>query len=200
MVFLFLGDLRRTLIVGVSIPLSVLVTFALMGLGGLTLNIMTLGGLALGVGIVVDSTIVMLENVYRHQRMGQSWDVAGKEAAAEVNSAIVASTSTNLAAILPFLFISGLVGLLFKELILTITAAIAAAMVVALTLAPALAARVPAAEVGSVRRGIDAVMQELQSLYARAIQFSDELILKEFFVDGSRFRTGTVPFPQSSYR
>jgi multidrug efflux pump subunit AcrB len=71
---------------------------------------MTLGGLALGVGLLVDNTIVMLENIYRHQRMGEGDLDAGTHAAGEVNSAIVASTSTNLAAVLPFLFIGGLTG------------------------------------------------------------------------------------------
>lgn len=135
-VFLFLGDLRRTLIVGSAIPLAVLVTFAIMALGGLTFNIMTLGGLALGVGMLVDNTIVMLENIQRHQQAGEHGATAGAAAAQEINSAIVAATSTNLAAILPFLFIGGLVGLLFRELIFTISAAILASMVVALTLVP----------------------------------------------------------------
>lgn len=166
-VYLFLGNLRRTLIVGTAIPLSIVVTFTLMALFGLTLNIMTLGGLALGIGMVVDSTIVMLENIYRHQREGEGGAEAAEHAAREVNSAIVASTSTNLAAIIPFLFISGLIGLLFKELIFTITAAIFSAMAVALTLAPALAARVPVTAKGGIFRSlIDAVMGRLQNGYA----------------------------------
>ena len=70
-VYLFLGNLRRTLIIGSAIPIAIMVTFVIMGLGGLTLNIMTLGGLALGVGLIVDNTIVMLENIYRHQRQGE---------------------------------------------------------------------------------------------------------------------------------
>ncbi|MBF0447882.1 MAG: efflux RND transporter permease subunit [Magnetococcales bacterium] len=165
-VYLFLGNLRRTLIVGTAIPLSVVVTFTLMGLFDLTLNIMTLGGLALGVGMVVDSTIVMLENIYRHQTLGKPGVLAGEQAAIEVNSAIVASTSTNLAAIIPFLFISGLVGLLFKELIFTITAAIFSAMIVALTLAPSLGARVPLSHnQGRFRQLIDGSMDRLQEAY-----------------------------------
>ncbi|MBF0193526.1 MAG: efflux RND transporter permease subunit [Magnetococcales bacterium] len=167
-VYLFLGNLRRTLIVGTAIPLSVVVTFTLMGLFDLTINIMTLGGLALGVGMVVDSTIVMLENIYRHQKEGKSGIVAGELAAGEVNSAIVASTSTNLAAIIPFLFISGLVGLLFKELIFTVTAAIFSAMIVATTLAPSLGARVDVNNNDSqFRQLIDKIMERLQQGYAK---------------------------------
>lgn len=146
-VFIFLGDWRRTLVIGSAIPIALMVTFIFMAWGGLTLNIMTLGGLAVGVGMLVDSAIVMLENIARHQH--DSHDNAEKDeliapaidAAREINSAIVASTSTNLAAVLPFLFISGLVGLLFRELIFTIAAAMLAAMLIALTLVPALAAR-----------------------------------------------------------
>ena len=169
-VYLFLGDIRRTLVVGTAIPLSILVTFALMDVAGLTLNIMSLGGLALGVGMVVDSTIVMLENVYRHQRMGKTALAAGRDAAAEVNSAIVASTSTNLAAIVPFLFVSGLVGLMFKELILTITAAIFASMVVALTLVPAFGSRVPTGQKSRVRDSVDRSMAFLQDIYGKFLR------------------------------
>jgi multidrug efflux pump subunit AcrB len=140
-VYVFLGSVRGTLIIGSAIPISIMVTFVIMALGGLSLNLMTLGGLALGIGMLIDNTIVMLENIERHQREGESGMVAAEHAAAEVNGPIVAATSTNLAAVLPFLFISGLVGLLFRELIFTITAAIVASLVVALTLVPALAAR-----------------------------------------------------------
>jgi CzcA family heavy metal efflux pump len=142
-VYFFLGDLRRTLIIGTAIPLAIVITFIIMEITGLTLNIMTLGGLALGIGMLVDSTIVMLENISRHQQQdadSSSLDPA-LQAANEVNSAIVASTSTNLVAVLPFLFMSGLVGLLFKELIITISAAIVSSMLVSLTIVPSLAAR-----------------------------------------------------------
>ncbi|MDH5785669.1 MAG: efflux RND transporter permease subunit [Chromatiales bacterium] len=164
-VFLFLGDLRRTLIIGSAIPLAVMVTFALMELGGLTFNIMTLGGLALGVGLLVDNTIVMLENIQRHQQMGEARAEAGAEAAREINSAIVAATSTNLAAILPFLFIGGLVGLLFRELIFTISAAILASMVVALTVVPAWAVQLRLDGQSSLSHSMHQIMDRLQGYY-----------------------------------
>ena len=165
-VYLFLGSIRRTLIIGSAIPIAILVAITLMSGVGLTLNIMTLGGLALGVGMLVDSTIVMLENIYRHQRGGERGTGAAAAAAAEVTSAIFASTSTNLAAVLPFLFIGGLIGLLFQELIITISAAIMASMVVALTLVPALAARIPAGKEGWLRRVINRALEKLQDGYA----------------------------------
>jgi CzcA family heavy metal efflux pump len=180
-VYIFLGNLRRTLIIGSAIPIAIMVTFVIMGLGGLTLNIMTLGGLALGVGLIVDNTIVMLENIYRHQRQGEGDLAAGTHAAQEVNSAIVASTSTNLAAVLPFLFIGGLTGLLFRELIYTISASILASLAIALTLVPALAARVHTLDTGRLRHRVDAGMRWLQERYAglvdRALGFPYRVIL-----------------------
>ncbi len=170
-IYLFLGSLRRTLIIGTAIPISILATFVIMGLGGLTLNIMTLGGLALGVGMLVDNTIVMLENITRHQQSGEPPVAAGRNAAAEVNSAIVASTSTSLAAVLPFLFVSGLVGLLFRELIFTISAAILASLIVALTLVPSLAARVSDREGGRLRDRVDAMTDRIRAAYSRVVDW-----------------------------
>jgi multidrug efflux pump subunit AcrB len=168
-VYIFLGNLRRTLIIGSAIPIAIMVTFVMMGMGGLTLNIMTLGGLALGVGLIVDNTIVMLENIYRHQCQGEGDLEAGRRAAEEVNSAIVASTSTNLAAVLPFLFIGGLTGLLFRELIFTISAAILSSMVIALTLVPSLAAKVHSKESSSLRITVDRGVNWLQEAYVALV-------------------------------
>lgn len=166
-VYLFLGNLRHTLIIGSAIPIAIMVTFAIMSIGGLTLNIMTLGGLALGIGMLVDNTIVMLENISRHQQTDHTdRDSSAVTAATEVNSAIVASTSTNLAAVLPFLFIGGLVGLLFRELIFTISAAIVASMVVALTLVPALASHAPISGRHALRQRIDQFVNTLRRHYA----------------------------------
>ena len=142
-VLLFLGSVRKTLVIGLAIPLAVLATFALMGMSGLTLNIMSLGGLALGVGLLVDNAIVMLENIYRHRGLpgGEDPEEAAHSGAAEVTSAVVAATLTNLAAVVPFLLITGLAALIFRELILTISFAIVASLGVALTLVPMLAAQ-----------------------------------------------------------
>jgi hydrophobe/amphiphile efflux-1 (HAE1) family protein len=141
-VLLFLGSLRKTFIIGLSIPLAVLATFMMMGLGHLTLNIMSLGGLALGIGMLVDNSIVMLENIFRHRQLGIADPAeAAHRGAAEVTSAVVASTLTNLAAVVPFLLISGLAALIFRELILTISFAIVASLAVALTLVPMLSAQ-----------------------------------------------------------
>jgi multidrug efflux pump subunit AcrB len=170
-VYLFLGDIRRTLIIGLSIPLAILITFVIMALGNLTLNIMTLGGLAVGVGMLVDNTIVMLENMTRHQKMGEPNEEASVNAAGEITSAITAATSTNLAAILPFLFIGGLIGLLFNELIATLSAAILSSLLVALTLVPALGARTISQS--KISQGlparIDIFVTRLQTAYSNLI-------------------------------
>jgi multidrug efflux pump subunit AcrB len=164
-VYSFLGSVRGTLIIGSAIPISIMITFVIMALGGLSLNLMTLGGLALGVGMLVDNTIVMLENIERHQREGEHGLDAAANAAAEVNSPIIAATSTNLAAVVPFLFISGLVGLLFRELIFTISAAIVASLVVAVTLVPALAARGKPSRSSAVTRFVQRMVAGAQALY-----------------------------------
>lgn len=141
MVLLFLGSLRKGFVIGLSIPIAIMATFALMGVSGLTLNIISLGGLALGVGLLLDNAIVMLENIYRHRdSLGKDPDQAARDGAREVVSAITAGTLTNLAAVLPFLLVSGIAALVFQEMILTIAFAIIATLVAALTLVPSLAA------------------------------------------------------------
>lgn len=195
-IYLFLGNILRTLIIGTAIPIGILVTFIIMEMNGLTLNIMTLGGLALGMGLLIDSTIVMLENITRHQHDSGSVAENAVTAAAEVNSPIVASTGTNLAAILPFLFIGGLTGLLFEELIITITSAMLAALVVALTLVPALGSRVRD-EVNENRLFIRTI-NALKRAYYRTVQsvlkhpvpviavFTVTLVLAYFAIADSR--------------
>ncbi|MGH7449538.1 MAG: efflux RND transporter permease subunit, partial [Longimicrobiales bacterium] len=141
-VLLFLGSLRKTFIIGLAIPIAILATFVMMGLGKLTLNIMSLGGLALGVGLLIDNSIVMLENIFRHREEGnEDVERAAHDGAAEVQGAVLASTATNLAAVVPFLLISGLAALIFRELILTISFAILASLAVALTVVPMLSAQ-----------------------------------------------------------
>jgi hydrophobe/amphiphile efflux-1 (HAE1) family protein len=141
-VIIFLRSFRKTFIIGVSIPLAILATFVMMGTADLTLNIMSLGGLALGTGLLLDNAIVMLENIYRRRETDRlDPEEAAHVGAAEVTSAVVASTTTNLASVAPFLLITGLSALIFRELILTISFAILASLPLALTLIPMLAAQ-----------------------------------------------------------
>ncbi|WP_194374835.1 efflux RND transporter permease subunit [Thiospirillum jenense] len=170
-VYLFLGDLRRTLIIGSAIPIAVFVTFIFMAVFNLTFNLMTLGGLALGVGMLVDNTILMLENIDRHQRDGHGKLHNISHAVNEVIGAVVASTLTNLAAVVPFLFIGGLIGLLFQELIFTISSAIIASLVVAITLVPTLAARVPLKCDANLRLQINQFIITLAFGYAKILNY-----------------------------
>lgn len=146
-VLLFLGSLRQTLIITLAIPLATLTAISLMKLFGLSLNVFSLGGLALGVGIVVDNSIVMLETIVQGMnqlnstRSRQHQLAQAAESSRQVESALVAATSTNLVAVLPFLLIGGFIALLFNELLLTISFAIAASIGVALTVVPMLTTR-----------------------------------------------------------
>jgi len=166
-VFLFLRSARRTLIIGVSIPLAILGCLALMGVSGMTLNLMSLGGLALGIGMLVDNAIVMLENIDRHQRRGEDPLEAAHEGAAEVASAVTASTFTNLAAVLPFLLITGLAALIFRELLLTISFAILTSLLVALTLVPMLSAQLFRLKERGSRLGEHPLLRLLPALVER---------------------------------
>jgi hydrophobe/amphiphile efflux-1 (HAE1) family protein len=175
-VLLFLGSLRKTFIIGLAIPLAVLATFAMMGMRHLTLNIMSLGGLALGVGLLIDNSIVMLENIFRHRQLGVTDPVeAAHRGSSEVSSAVVASTLTNLAAVVPFLLISGLAALIFRELILTISFAIVASLGVALTLVPMLSAQLAKVERASrldtspVVAGFDRGLRAFTRFYRRVV-------------------------------
>lgn len=141
-VLIFLRSIRKTFIIAVSIPLAILATFVVMGFSDLTLNIMSLGGLALGTGLLLDNAIVMLENIYRRREDdGLDSTEAAHVGSAEVTSAVIASTTTNLASVAPFLLITGLAALIFRELILTVSFAIFASLPLALTLVPMLAAQ-----------------------------------------------------------
>lgn len=191
-VFLFLGNLTRTLIIGSAIPIAILVTFIIMNLAGITLNIMTLGGLALGIGMLVDSTIVMLENISRHQHEGEGQKEAAIHAAAEVNSPIIASTTTNLVAVLPFLLVGGLTGLLFKELIITIAAAMIASLFVAMTVVPAMGSLIKKSSSKNLL-SIDKIIPIYQNINQRII-FRPWLIITLFI---SLFIISSIIFIQT---
>jgi HAE1 family hydrophobic/amphiphilic exporter-1 len=137
---LFLKDPRTTLIIGVSIPISIIATFFLMYRTGTTLNIMSLGGLALGVGMLVDNAIVVLEAIFKHREAGKSALVAARDGASEVGRAVAASTLTTVAVFLPVVFLEGIAAQLFRDMALTVSFSLLASLAVALTLIPMLAA------------------------------------------------------------
>ena len=138
-IFLFLLSLRSTFVAAMSIPLSLLAALGLMLATGITINIMTLGGLAVAVGRVVDDAIVVLENIYRHRSQGESIRSAVVSGPREVASAITSSTLTTVAVFLPLGFVGGIVSQFFLPFALTVTFALLASLVVALTVVPVLA-------------------------------------------------------------
>lgn len=139
----FLRNIRSTVVISLSIPISIVATFALIYFGGLTLNLMTLGGLALGVGMMVDSSIVVLENIFRRQdEEGEETVHAAVHGAAEVGPAIVASTITTLVIFLPLIFVRGVSGILFKDLAYVIVFSLVCALLVSLSLVPMLASKI----------------------------------------------------------
>lgn len=136
----FLRDSRATAIIAIAIPVSVVGTFLLMYTNDVSLNIMSLGGIALAVGMLVDNAIVVLENIVRKKEQGLGILASAREGTAEVSSAVVAATLTTIAVFFPMVFISGIAGQLFRDQALTVTFALVFSLVVALTLIPMLAA------------------------------------------------------------
>lgn len=139
--FLFLRDIKSTLIVAISIPISVLVTFAPLNMAGVSLNIMSLGGLALGIGMLVDNSIVVLESIHRCKEEGDDYITATVRGTSEVGSAVISSTLTTVAVFFPMVFVEGIAGQMFGDLGLTVVFSLLASLAVALFLIPMLASR-----------------------------------------------------------
>jgi HAE1 family hydrophobic/amphiphilic exporter-1 len=138
---LFLRNFRSTLVISVAIPISIIATFVMIYFSRITLNMISLGGLALGVGMMVDNSIVVLENIDRMKGLGMSPEEAASKGAKQVSMAIIASTLTTVSVFLPVVFLQGMTADIFKELALTVTFSLLASLLVALTLVPMLSAR-----------------------------------------------------------
>ncbi|WP_394184484.1 efflux RND transporter permease subunit [Metabacillus halosaccharovorans] len=201
--FVFLKSMKSPLIIGVAIPYSVIVTFVLMYFANFTLNIMTLGGLALGIGMLVDNAIVVIENIYRHLSMGKNPKDAAYQGAKEIGPAIIASTLTTVAVFIPVVFITGIIGDLFTEFALTIAFSLFASLFVALTIVPMLASQLlkkPAKNIEKVRRE-STFMHSLDnaikwSLRNRTVVLSITLVVFAGSVYGLT-RVGTVFLPNT---
>lgn len=136
---LFLRDIRPTIITALSIPISVTFAIALMYFSGVTLNVISLAGLAVGVGMLVDNSIVVIENIYRLRSMGYSHTKAAISGAAQVTGAITASTLTTICVFVPIVFVDGMTREIFMDMALTIAFSLLASLFIALTLVPAMA-------------------------------------------------------------
>ncbi|MDS1029800.1 efflux RND transporter permease subunit [Bacillota bacterium LX-D] len=139
--FLFLRNMRSTIIVGLVIPVSIIATFTLMYFGNQTINLLSLGGLALGLGSLIDFSVVVLESIYRYRQNGYGLIEATKLGTAEVGNAVVASAGAQVVVFLPIVFVEGLAGILFKPMALTVSFSHLAALFASLTLVPMLSSR-----------------------------------------------------------
>ncbi|HUW20080.1 MAG TPA: efflux RND transporter permease subunit [Sedimentisphaerales bacterium] len=143
---LFLRNVRSTVVIATAIPVSIIATFALLYFGNFTLNIMTLGGLALGIGMLVDNAIVVLENIFRMRESGDLLEHAAVNGAEEVTPAVIASTLTTMVVFLPLIFVRGMSGVMFKQLSIVVSFSLLCSLAVALTVVPMLSARILPAE------------------------------------------------------
>jgi HAE1 family hydrophobic/amphiphilic exporter-1 len=139
--FLYLRSVSSTMIIATAIPISVLATFGLMYFSGFTLNIMTFGGLALGIGMLLDSAIVVLENIYRHREQGAAPRKSALDGTSEVSSAILASVLTTIVVFLPVVFMRGISGIMYQQLAYVVSFSLMCSLIVALTLIPMLSSR-----------------------------------------------------------
>jgi len=139
--FFFLRSIKATLIIGISIPISVIATFFLMYVSGISLNIMSLGGLTLGIGLLVDNSIVVLEAIQRKREEGLNVLEAAEDGASEVGQAVIASTITTMCVFVPIVFVEGVAGQLFGDQALAVAYSLGVSLIVALTLIPMLASR-----------------------------------------------------------
>lgn len=199
--FLFLRDIRPTIAVGISIPVSVLFALVLMYFSHVTMNIISMAGLAIGIGMLVDNSIVVIENIYRLRAEGVPAKEAATRGAIEVMGAITASTLTTVCVFLPILFVQGLTRQIFMDMILTIAYSLLASLIVALTVIPAMAQ-------GLLRRDVrpmSALTKKLLSDFERAVRFAVghralTLLLAVLLLFGTAFlslRKGFVYFPES---
>ncbi len=175
----FLRNFRSMLIVAVAIPTSVIVTFFVLDMYGTTLNVISMAGLALAVGMLVDNSIVVLENIYRQRESGERRRAAAERGASQVGMAITASTLTTLAVFVPVLFVPGITGVMFRDMVIAVCVALASSLFVALALVPLLSAhlltRPRAARLGPIRwlqAVLEAGLGGLQRHYGRALQWS----------------------------
>lgn len=161
----FLRSFRSSTIVTFSIPVSIMVAFTLMFFGKLSINMMSLGGLALGVGMLVDNAVVVIENIFRRREEGEEAKEAAKKGAGEVSNAVTASTLTTIAVFLPMVFVVGIAGQLFKQLAFTVTFSLIASLVVALTLIPLLASTAKSNSKGGSKTRKSWILSQIEQSY-----------------------------------
>ena len=199
--FLFLRDIRPTLTVAISIPVSVLFALVLMYFSGVTMNVISMSGLAIGIGMLVDNSIVVIENIYRLRSEGVPVKEAAVQGVREVAGAITASTLTTVCVFVPILFVQGLTRQIFMDMVLTVTYSLLASLIVAMTV-------IPAAVTGLLRRPVKPqgkTRKKLMAAFEKSLRFTLRhravaLILALLILVGSAWaviRKGFVMFPES---
>ncbi len=180
-IYFFLLNIRGSIIMGLAIPISVISTFAVMMLANLTLNIISMAGLALAIGMLVDNSIVVLENIYRHRELGEDGFTAANMGATEVAMAITASTLTTIGVFLPILFVPGIAGQLFSDMVITITFSLFVSLIVALTLVPMISSRIlhldseiKKVRFSAMKSRIKRFLTNLTDRYSKALHWSLE--------------------------
>jgi HAE1 family hydrophobic/amphiphilic exporter-1 len=178
----FLRNISSTAVIATAIPISIIATFGLMYFGGFTLNLMTLGGLALGVGMLVDNAIVVLENIYRLRESGQEPISAAIAGSQEVTAAVIASTLTTLVVFLPLIFVRGMAGVMFRQLAYVVSFSLGCSLLVALTLVPMLASRIQKPVIITAAHRSNGIVRifdttgrwfhEIESTYGRLLGFA----------------------------
>ncbi len=174
-VFVFLRRTRPTMIVASAIPISLIATFGVIWMFGYTLNTMTLLGMTLAIGVVIDDAIIVLENIERHRELGKTPRTAAEEGTRQITIAATAATVSVAAVFLPVVFVEGIVGSFLGEFGLTVAAAVSISLFVALTLTPMLAARMPPPAErahGSIYHVLEVGFSELQKHYRRLLHWS----------------------------
>jgi HAE1 family hydrophobic/amphiphilic exporter-1 len=172
--FMFLRNLRSTLVIGLAIPVSIISTFVLMYFNGLTLNLITLSGLALGIGMMVDNAIVILENIFRMRQEGMEAKEAAAKGSNEVADAVIAATLTTIVVFLPVVFVKGIASQIFSSMAWTISFALFASLIVALSVIPLLSSRL--LKVGVEKNGENKLSAAFEQLFSRVEQSYGQLL------------------------
>ncbi|WP_217586435.1 efflux RND transporter permease subunit [Lentibacillus saliphilus] len=170
---LFLKSIRATIVIGLSIPIAIISTFTLMYFTGETLNVLTLGGLALGLGMMVDSSIVILEHIYTYRQRGYNLKEAAIKGASELAPAVIASTTTTLVVFLPIIYVEGIASDLFTPLALAVSFALITSLISAITLVPMLSSKLLAKAMGDEGRRywFNRFLDKLGNVYQGGLQW-----------------------------
>lgn len=168
--FGFLRDVRTTLVAAISLPLSVIGTFFFVRLFGGTLNLMSLGGLAIAIGLIIDDAVVIIENIYRHLGLGEAQEIAAERATQELLGAVVGSTATTLVVFLPLGLLSGFVGEFFRALSMTLAVSVLLSLIFAVALIPLLSLRFLSS--GTHRTASAKFIEPVNRAYEKAVRWS----------------------------